>query len=585
MKKTLYESLVDYDVSMLSALAEVRGAMLTGQHQLTAARELADQLIAPTSVAIAVADLSPAEAEALAAVQMAGGWMESRRFARQFGTARAMGSGRLARERPWQSPTNAAEGLWYRGLIYKGFRQTDMGVVEVVYIPHDLLALLPAAPASRPVPSLGTAAVPAHVQPANADLVEDLFGALVHTRNHRVRLNADGELSPKDLQAIDALRVHPVGREDAPSDDHLVFVLHLCRTAELTVEHQKQLTVNQDPARAWLRASPMARLADLQEAWLDDTGWNDLWHVPSLRLQATGWMNDPLLARRAVLRFLAGCRPGAWHALDDLTAIIKSDDPDFQRPDGDYTTWYIHDPKGQPLMSFEHWDEVEGALIRHLVSGLLHWLGVTDIGYEEDPGLPAAFRLAETGRHLVQLVSAPSAEDSPPEGEQPPSGEKPSTDPDLIVEDDFTVRVASGTSLYERFQLARFAEFVGREPGWVSYRLSPGSLATARRQGVTAEQANAFLMRTTAKQVPAGILDTVQRWHAGDSAVRLEQVALLRVEQPEVLTHLRHDVTIGPLLGDVLDAQTVLVPRPNVKQVRRWLVEHGYLADKGPKLK
>ena len=39
------------------------------------------------------------------------------------------------------------------------------------------------------------------------------------------------------------------------------------------------------------------------------------------------------------------------------------------------------------------------------------------------------------------------------------------------------------------------------------------------------------------------------------------------------------------LLGDVLDAQTVLVPRPNVKQVRRWLVEHGYLADKGPKLK
>lgn len=584
MKKTLYESLVDYDVSMLSALAEERGAMLTSQHQLTAARELADQLIAPTSVAIAVADISPAESEALAGVQMAGGWMESRRFARQFGTVRAMGSGRLARERPWQSPTNTAEGLWYRGLIYKGFRQTDMGVVEVVYIPHDLLALLPAAPASRPVPSLGTAAVPAHVQPANADLVEDAFGVLVHTRNHQVRPNADGELSPKDLQAIDALCVHPVGREDAPADDRLAFVLHLCRTAELTVEHQKQLTVNQDPARAWLRASPMCRLTDLQTAWLDDTGWNDLWHVPSLRLQATGWKNDPLLARRAVLRFLAGCQPGAWHTLDDLTAIIKSDDPDFQRPDGDYTTWYIHDPKGRPMMSFEHWDEVEGALIGHLVSGPLHWLGVTDVGYQGDAGLPTAFRVAETGRRLVESVSTSSAVDSPPE-EQPPSGEKPATDPGLIVQDDFTVRVASGANLYERFQLARFAEFVGREPGWVSYRLSPGSLATAGRQGVTPEQINAFLMRATAKQVPAGILDTVQRWHAGDGAVRLEEAVLLRVEQPEVLTHLRHDVTIGPLLDDPLDAQTVLVPRPDVKQVRRWLVEHGYLADKGPKLK
>ena len=584
MKKTLYESLVDYDVSMLSALAEMRGAMLTRQHQLTAARELADQLIAPTSVAIAVADLSPAEAEALAAVQVTGGWMESRRFARQFGTVRAMGSGRLARERPWQSPANTAEGLWYRGLIYKGFRQTDMGVVEVVYIPHDLLALLPAAPASRPVPSLGTAAGPAHVQPANADLVEDLFGVLVHTRNHRVRLNAAGELTPKDLQAIDALRVHPVGREDAPADDRLAFVLHLCRTAELTVEHQKQLTVNQDPARAWLRASPMCRLTDLQTAWLDDTGWNDLWHVPSLRLQATGWKNDPLLARRAVLRFLAGCQPGAWHTLDDLTAIIKSDDPDFQRPDGDYTTWYIHDPKGRPMMSFEHWDEVEGALIGHLVSGPLHWLGVTDVGYQGDAGLPTAFRVAETGRRLVESVSTSSAVDSPPE-EQPPSGEKPATDPGLIVQDDFTVRVASGANLYERFQLARFAEFVGREPGWVNYRLSSGSMAIARREGVTDEQISAFLLRTTAKQVPAEVLGAVQRWHTGDSAVRLEQAVLLRVEQPEVLTHLRRDVTIGPLLGDPLDAQTVLVPRPNVKPVRRWLVEHGYLADKGPKLK
>ena len=583
MKKTLYESLVDYDVSMLSALAEVRGAMLTGQHQLTAARELADQLIPPTSVAIAVADVSPAEAEALAAVQVAGGWMESRRFARRFGEVRAMGSGRLARERPWQSPTNAAEGLWYRGLIFKGFRQTDMGVVEVVYIPLDLLALLPAAPASQPVPSLGTAAVPAQVQPANTDLIEDVFGVLVHTRNHQVRLNASGELAPKDLQAIDALFVHPMLHEDTPAGDRLAFVLHLCRTAELTVEHQKQLTVNREPARTWLRASPMCRLAGLHAAWMDDTGWNDLWHVPSLRLQATGWKNDPWLARRVVLRFLAGCQPDAWHTLDDLTAIIKSDDPDFQRPDGDYTTWYIHDPKGRPLMSFEHWDEVEGALIRHLVSGPLHWLGVTDIGYEEDPGLPTAFRLAETGRHLVQLVTAPSAEDSPPE-EQPPSGDKPATDSGLIVQGNFTVRVASSTSLYERFQLARFAEFVGREPGWVSYLLSPGSLAAASRQGVTPEHINAFLMRTTAKQVPAGILATVQRWHAGDSSVRLEQAVLLRVEQPEVLTQLRHDVTIGSLLGDVVDAQTVLVPRPNVKQVKRWLVEHGHLADKGPKL-
>ena len=65
-----------------------------------------------------------------------------------------------------------------------------------------------------------------------------------------------------------------------------------------------------------------------------------------------------------------------------------------------------------------------------------------------------------------------------------------------------------------------------------------GSMATTATVRSSARNA---VTSTTAKQVPAGILDTVQRWHAGDSAVRLEEAALLRVEQPKVLTHLRHD--------------------------------------------
>ena len=60
-------------------------------------------------------------------------------------------------------------------------------------------------------------------------------------------------------------------------------------------------------------------------------------------------------------------------------AAVKAADPDFQRPDGDYGSWYIRDAAGDAYLSgFESWDRVEGVLIADLLAGPLHWLGVVD---------------------------------------------------------------------------------------------------------------------------------------------------------------------------------------------------------------
>ncbi|MGC8879999.1 MAG: hypothetical protein ACP5R2_12330, partial [Anaerolineae bacterium] len=73
MKRTLLASLVDYDIVMLTALASMRGAILSSQNPLHAARELAEQLVAPTSLALTLADLPADAREALSALQRAGG--------------------------------------------------------------------------------------------------------------------------------------------------------------------------------------------------------------------------------------------------------------------------------------------------------------------------------------------------------------------------------------------------------------------------------------------------------------------------------------------------------------------------------
>jgi hypothetical protein len=571
MKKTLLESLVDYDISMLQALASTRGARLASQHQVAAARELAAQLVAPASVAIAMADLSPADIEALSALRANGGWMESPRFARRFGAVRAMGPGRLARERPWETPANSTESLWYRGLVFLGFRPADDGVVEVFYVPQDLLATLPSLPPAELLPTIPSADPPPHVEQAGEDLVEDVFGLLALLRRRPVRLDASGYATARDLQAINALCVHPLPTERlaevATSDNRLTFLLHVCHAAGLAARQEQRLVVGREAARAWLQTTPARRHFQLQTAWRDDSERNDLQCVPSLRLHATGWRNDPLLPRQTVLRFLDGCQPQTWYRLDDLVATIKSLEPDFQRPDGDYSTWYIHDASDRPLMGFEHWDDVEGALIRHLVTCPLHWLGVVDLGSDAAGGPPTVFRVRATGFHL--LGQSTLLDDQSPAPASPSSA-------GFNVLDDYTVRVAPDADLLDRFQLARFSDFVGRDGQTAIYRISPTGMNVAGKQGIGAAQIRDFLQRVSGHQVPQRVLDALERWQKRGAA-RLERVFVLHVDGPEMLTHLRQDAVLGRLLGETAGPCAVLIPQANEERVRRWLTEHGYL--------
>ncbi len=501
--------------------------------------------------------------------------MEAPRFGRRFGNVRTMGPGRLERERPWLSPANPAEGLWYRALVFKSFRQTEAGVVEVVYIPDDLLPLIPELSAGevtsrRDAPSLrvGSAAPPHHVRPADASVVEDIFGLVVTARNQPVRLRPDGSLHSKDLQAVNALCVVPVPETSVAADDRLALTVHLALAAELITATEGQLILNAERARAWLQALTAQRLLTLQMAWRDDPHWNDLRRVPSLKPQPTGWRNDPVLARRRVLGFLADCRPGNWYKLNEFANAVRTSYPDFQRPDGDYTSWYIHDLGGHPLMGFEYWDQVEGALLRYLISGPLHWLGVTDLGWEIDPHQPTTFCLAATGLSLLDLAPPPRREIVP---------DRHIAQRAMVVRDDFTIRVALDASLYKRFQLARFTDFLERGAHHVGYRMSPLSLARARRQGITPVQISTFLQRVSADRVPAKVLEAVQGWYKRSGSVRLDQGVVLRVDRPETLRALYQRPVIASLLGEVLGPQAVLIPRGNVRLVRKWLLEQGYL--------
>jgi hypothetical protein len=576
--KTLYQSLIDYEMTLLQGIAQRRAVDLAAISQVQAVELLAEQLLSPAALAVTLDDLSAAEKEALQLLLRHGGQIEVPRFAREYGFIRPMGSARLVREQPWRNPVNPAEGLWYRGLIFKTFQATAEGNLEMVYIPTDVLPLLeittPTAdrrPPTAEMLKISTVPVPAVQISGEGRLRENMFSLLVYLQTTPVRLESSpkttavalNHLAAKDKTALASCLLPEL--PTIPLEAELEFLLHLGQRAGLLTVAHGRLRLDRDPARAWLQRQPAEQIQQLQNTWRADPTWNDLWRTPGLVPQPTGWENSPLLARSKILGYLAQVETPAdtWLSLDNFVAVLKRLEPDFQRPGGDYSRWYIYDRQGQLLMGFEHWAEVEGALIRYLLSHILLILGVVEVGAAVAQSEPASFRLTPLGQAFLR--NEPTA--------TPPVQKTPL----LRVDANFQAYVPARASLYDRFQLARFATLQAREKERVVYQISQTSVSRALKNGVAAEQITAFLARATDNGTPLKVVETILAWGTRQNTARLEQTTLLRLSHESLLAELRQHPRLGPLLGEALNSTTLIIPADRVAEVRRLLGELGYL--------
>jgi hypothetical protein len=577
--KTLYQSLLDYEVALLRGIATCRAVPLTTANQAEAVEQLTEALLSPAITAISLGDLSAEEKEALQLLLSHGGQIEAPRFTREYGFIRPIGPARLAREQPWRSPVNPAEALWYKGFIFKTFQVTPQGNVEMIYIPTDLLPLLhlstPAPSPQPPTPDflkLAHSPPPAVIISGEGRLLENIFNLLVYLQTTPVRLEslpksldlAYSHLTVKDKKALTACLLPPMLPTFTPEAE-LEFLLHLGQRAGLLTIKHGRFRPDRDSTRAWLQTPYPEQIYRLQHTWRADPTWNDLWHVPGLSPQPTGWENSPLLARSKILDYLSRvvAEEEVWLSIDDFVGQIKQLEPDFQRPEGDYESWYIYDPQGHPLMGFAHWDQVEGALIRYLLTHLLPLLGVIELGAAVETSHPLSFRLTPLGRNFLAGQPLPI-----------PAEKKP---PLLRVDANFYAYVPLRASLYDRFQLARFAQLERREKDRTVYHITQASVNRALKNGVMADQITSFLARATNNQTPLKVVEAVLTWGARQNTVRLEQATLLRVKDEAVLKELRQHPSLSPLLGEVIGPTTILIPPDKVAEVRRLLIELGYL--------
>ncbi|MFZ6026357.1 MAG: helicase-associated domain-containing protein [Chloroflexota bacterium] len=537
----LVHSLQGRDLGHLRIVANLWGLDFEAPDARTGRQRLVPLLLAGRA-AQDVTDALPGEARAaLEDLIQHEGRLPWPLFTRRYGQVREMGHAARDRQRPWRNEASPAEALWYRALVARSFFDTPAGPEEFAYIPEDLLPLIPVRygrpqPAERPEPvdrpePFGRPATPS--ERANPTLATD------HILDHATTLLAALRLGVTLEAAL------PFGLAD------------LLEAAELLDANAVPLP---EPTRAFLEAPRGEALSQLFCAWQPSSRFNELRQIPGLHCEGE-WRNDPLRARQAVLGFLSSIEAGKWWSLNAFLADIRQRQPDFQRTAGDYDSWYIREEEsGEYLRGFQNWEKVDGALVRYLIAGPLHWLGVLDVASSTPDGPVTAFRYSPWAEKLLR-------------------GEAPTG---LLLEDK-SIKVDSSARLIVprlaprpvRYQLARFAEWDAYQDDRYRYHITPATLVRARQQGLTVNHLLA-LLRRHAESVSPNLTKALARWEEHGVEATLESVTILRVSSPELLQRLRTS-RAARFLGDPLGPTTVIVKRGAEQKVLDALAEMGYL--------
>jgi len=549
----LLHSLKGQDPGYLRIVARLWGLKLEDQPrselQHSGLPRLVARMLAPGLAREIIEGLPEEGKQALQALQQAGGSLPWPQFARRYGALREMGPGRRDRERPYLEPNSTTEKLWYRALVGRGFFETPGGLQELAYIPSDLLAQLPPPQAQGSQP-LGRPALPAeraYPMRVSDRILDHACTLLAALRNH---------MPPEQIELLER------NWTSSPLPLTRRFLVALLSSANLLDEANLPLP---ETTRAFLEAPRPQALLQLFQAWRDSTQINELRMLPGLKAEGD-WNNDPLRARQAILGFVRAVPPGSWWSLEALTRDVKEIHPDYQRPAGEYDSWYLRAENGtlagEYLRGFEYWEAVDGALIRYLICGPLHWLGVLELALPE-PGAPAtAFRHSAWSAALYE--------------ELPPPG-LPKEDQPLTLGSDARLRVPRLAPRSARYLAARFSAWQGENPHEYLYRITPASLEGARKQGIQVSHVLA-LLRRHARSVPPSLIKALERWERFGSEARLEQAVVLRLKSPDLLQALRSSPA-ARFLGDPLGPAAVVVKPGAWEKVLAALAEMGYLGE------
>lgn len=578
--QNLYDALKILDTHHLTLIGNRWDVDVDDRDASTAAQQLTEVMLDPDRATKEWERLQDDERGALQMLMtVPGSKMPNTQFSRLYGEIRQMGPDKRKREKPHLKPQGLAEVLYYRGFVHLAFAESKTGVQTFVYVPSDLAQAFPTrqvgydlskdAPVDIPdlpmlddeEPMMGDVVLeeePEHTQRPDTSIVDDLTTLLAYVQTHHIILE-DGFL-PANARAT--LHQQFIGVQDERRLDLIIYL-----AVELALLHNQDghLVNIRANVKTWLEASRTTQMQQLIEAWHRTSHYNELWNVPTLIPEYGKWQNDPRLIRETLRELIQYMATDGWVSLDGIILELKESEPDFQRPGGDYDSWYIRDAAtNNYLNGFESWDAVEGAVLRFTVLLPMFWLALVDLGNTEAEEFATAnaFRLTAFGRAWVGRTNWPERADTPEPVTINPQGQ---------------IVFPRANSRYDRFQLSRFATWHSAAGNDFIYVISTASLQIAREQGIEAQHIQAFLQRTTGQAVPDELEKRLSMWQTGSaSSIVLESMLVLQVDLPETMNTLWETPELRRFLGRRLGPQAVAVRADQAQALVEELKKRGF---------
>lgn len=550
----LQTMLREHDEGIYTALARVWGANITNMSTEQQVRVLHDVILDAANAELVWTKLNDNERQALQTLLGSNLQMASVMFKRLYGDIRKMGKGQIEREKPHKNPSSIAEGLFYRGLIGEYFVQKKSGMQATIFVPDDVAPILPVHKTAyegienEPMPEQPSMTIEQllpieedfleDIQQADTSIVDDMCTLLAYLRIHTAGV-LEAEFLPADVEHL-----MPYLLNQSPV--RLNFLLGIGASADLITTQEGRAYPKRSSLQKWLDSTRSEQLKTLLDGWKGSSIYRDLWHVRGLHVDFdAGFPYDPVIGREALVEFLQKIvPPQEWFAIDEFIDAVKAIDPDFQRPGGDYESWYIRNDVGEYLHGFESWDAIEGALMDFYLKGPMHWLGLSDI--TED-----AARLTAYGRAFIGLTDWPLV----PDPSEP-----------IIIQDDGVLIASRRVSRVDRFQVARFTTWGTPDESEYYYRLDAEGIALAEQQNITTGHILTFLKKhAEGRPLPQRVNQLLDNWQGGSGGlneVTFEQLLVLRTTSPEMLDRIYNEPALRRFLGGQLGPMACII-RPN----------------------
>jgi hypothetical protein len=542
----LFHSLLKQDLGHLRIIAELWGLELNSADSDAALEKLSVSLLEPGLLAELIDTLSPEVNSAIDALVSSGGRIPWPMFTRKYGEIREAGAGKRDREKLYLQPESATEILFYRGLLARAFFDTKKGPQEFAYIPDDLLHLI-SHTLNPDDASEGTE----NVEESDVDsetAAAPPLGRAASPGERGQDILADDSILDDATTLLAALRL---GLKLPETKIPTNVLQALLQSANLI----KDSTPQPEPVKAFLESSRAESLALLQNSWIESKTFNELRLMPGIVCEGE-WKNEPQETREFLLNLLDAIPEGKWWSLTAFIRDIKQKYADFQRPAGDYDSWFIKkESDRQYLRGFSSWDQVDGALIKYFITSILHWLGQVDLCFVEGVPEPASFRVTNSEAHIT------SQEDKK-----------------INISSQGLISIPRLAPRVVRYQVSRFCEWEETKDDIYRFRISTNSLTKAKEQGLKVEHLLALLSKHSDAGIPPTLIKALKRWEANGTEARVQTQVILKVSRPEVLEEMRKS-RAAKFLGEVLSPTTVVVKSGAIQKVMEALTELGLLTE------